>query len=196
MKSAGAVRGTAMHALMQYLRYENCTDDSSVRMEIDRLIRDRYISKEQGEMVDVHQIAAFFATELGEKLRHHPNVLREFKFSILDDAAQYDPSLAGEEILLQGVMDCAMVDEDGITVMDFKTDYVTEETLPEKGGVLSAPGKGLCGCSGPYLCSTCQICLALLFPFGEVCPSSQLKISMQTARYSISNAVACGLFLF
>ena len=130
--SIGALRGTAMHAVMQYLRYENCTDENSIRLETDRLIRDRYISKEQGEMADVRQIAAFFATELGEKLRHHPNVLREFKFSILDDAAQYDPDLAGEEILLQGVVDCAMVDDDGITVMDFKTDYVTEETLPDK----------------------------------------------------------------
>ena len=36
----------------------------------------------------------------------------------------------GDEILLQGVVDCAMVDDDGVTVIDFKTDYVTEETLP------------------------------------------------------------------
>ena len=27
-------------------------------------------------------------------------------------------------------MDCAIVESDGITVLDFKTDYVTDETLP------------------------------------------------------------------
>ena len=83
-------------------------------------------------MVDCQQIAAFFQTEIGRRLCRHPNVLREFKFSILDDATHYDPSLVGEEILLQGVVDCAMVDEDSVTVIDFKTDYVTEETLAEK----------------------------------------------------------------
>ena len=33
-------------------------------------------------------------------------------------------------MLLQGVVDCALLEEDGITVVDFKTDNVTEETLP------------------------------------------------------------------
>ena len=59
-------------------------------------------------------------------------MLREFKFSILDDGENFDPALRGEKILLQGVVDCALVEEDGITVVDFKTDRVTEETLPER----------------------------------------------------------------
>ena len=29
-------------------------------------------------------------------------------------------------------MDCALIEEDGITVVDFKTDRVTEQTLPER----------------------------------------------------------------
>ena len=117
---------------MQYIRYENCTDENGVQQEITRLAQENFITQEQAQMVDCQQIAAFFATPIGKQLVHHPNVLREFKFSILDDATYYDPALVGEEIFLQGVVDCAMVDEDGITVIDFKTDYVTEETLPEK----------------------------------------------------------------
>ena len=35
-------------------------------------------------------------------------------------------------MLLQGVVDCALLEADGITVVDFKTDYVTEETLAAK----------------------------------------------------------------
>ena len=34
--------------------------------------------------------------------------------------------------MLQGVVDCALVESDGITVVDFKTDKVTEDTLPER----------------------------------------------------------------
>ena len=121
-----------MHAVMQYVHYDCCSDAEEIRKEIDRLTKEHYITQSQADMVDTAQIAAFFGTELGKKLQNHPNVLREFKFSILEDATNFDPQLAGEKILLQGVVDCAMVDEDGITVIDFKTDFVTEETLDEK----------------------------------------------------------------
>ena len=128
----GATVGTATHAVMQYIRYDRCEDESHVAMEIARLVSDGCITQKQADMVDCKQIAAFFATETGMKLQNHPNVLREFKFTILDDGRKFDDFLEGEEILLQGVVDCAMVDEDGITVIDFKTDYVTDATLDEK----------------------------------------------------------------
>ena len=75
--------------------------------------------------------AAFFATSLGKKLRQGTDHLREFKFSILDDASDYGEGLEEECVLLQGVVDCALLESDGITIIDFKTDYVTETTLPE-----------------------------------------------------------------
>ena len=115
---------------MQYIDYRACTDAAAVAEEIYRLARQRYISQEQAQMVDSHMIAAFFSTSLGQKLRTG-NVIREFKFSILEDGAAYDPALKGEQVLLQGVVDCALLEEDGITVIDFKTDYVTEERIPE-----------------------------------------------------------------
>jgi len=124
--------GNATHAIMQYIRYACCTDEAGIDKELARLVSESFITQEQAQLVDCGQIAAFFATEIGTKLRDHPNVLREFKFSILDDGENYAPELAGEKILLQGVVDCAMVDEDGITIIDFKTDFVTEETLPQK----------------------------------------------------------------
>ena len=37
--------------------------------------------------------------------------------------------MIGEEILLQGVVDCALIEADGITVIDFKTDRVTEDSI-------------------------------------------------------------------
>ena len=82
-------------------------------------------------MVDKRKLAAFFATELGQKLRAG-EVVREFKFSILEDAAAYDPTLNGEQVLMQGVVDCALIEDDGITIVDFKTDQVTEDTVAQR----------------------------------------------------------------
>ena len=77
-------------------------------------------------MVDCEKIALFFKTEVGRKLCAGISCLREFKFSILDDARHYGLDLEGEKILLQGVVDCALIEEDGITIVDFKTDKVSQ----------------------------------------------------------------------
>ena len=125
----GKTVGSAIHAALQYIRYYACTDEAAVKAEISRLVDENYISKEQGDLVDCGKIAKFFSTDLGHKLRTGEQVLREFKFSILDDGEKYAAGLDGEQVLLQGVVDCALVEHDGITVIDFKTDRVTEETV-------------------------------------------------------------------
>ena len=124
--------GNAVHAVMQYLRFDACHSEAGVREELQRLVNGQYITDQQAQLVDCAQIARFFATELGCRLRQSQNILREFKFSILDAGENFDETLRGEKILLQGVVDCAILEEDGITVVDFKTDKVTEATLAER----------------------------------------------------------------
>lgn len=128
-RKTGKFYGNAVHKIMQYIRYDACMDISGVENEIQRLLSDGFISQEEASAVNVNSIAAFFETDLGMKIRSSKNVLREFKFSILEDANQYDSDLSGEHVLLQGVVDCALIEEDGITIIDFKTDRVTDENL-------------------------------------------------------------------
>ena len=127
----GRTVGNATHAVLQYIRYAACTDEKAVMEEISRLVAEHYITAEQSQLVDCGKIARFFESELGKKLQTSEHVLREFKFSILDDAEKYAPGLAGEQVLLQGVVDCALVEEDGITILDFKTDRVSEDTVAD-----------------------------------------------------------------
>ena len=126
LKVSGRTYGNAMHAAMQFVRYENCGSVEEVDQEVFRLVEKGFLSEEQGAMVSREDIAAFFATDLGQRLRSGAEHLREFKFSILDDGGKYDPPAPGEQVLLQGVVDCAILDDDGITIIDFKTDRVTE----------------------------------------------------------------------
>ncbi len=119
--------GNAVHIVMQHIDYKACTDLCSIEQEIQRLILERKISAEQGAAVPPQKLAALFSTEIGQKLIQSTNVLREFKFSILSDSSQYGDGLDGEKVLVQGVVDCALLEEDGITVIDFKTDRTTVE---------------------------------------------------------------------
>ena len=120
--------GTAVHAVMQYIRYDACVDAASAEAEIRRLRSEGFLTEEQAAAVDSGMIARLFSTDLGRRLMSG-EVLREFKFSILDDGSNYGPGLEGEQVLLQGVVDCALMEDDGITIVDFKTDHVTEDTV-------------------------------------------------------------------
>ena len=65
----GKAYGSAIHAVLQYLRYENCGSEDDVKAEIARLVSQKFITEEQGKLADSGKIAAFFDTEIGRKLR-------------------------------------------------------------------------------------------------------------------------------
>ena len=120
--------GNAIHALMQYISYDACGSAESVRSEIDRLVANGLLSPEQGGMVDVDKVVRFFSTALGKKLTADHEILREFKFSLLCNSHEFYADASHEDqILLQGVVDCAIVEDDGITVIDFKTDRIFQD---------------------------------------------------------------------
>lgn len=130
-KVEGKAYGNAIHGAMQYLRYENCGSTAEVIREVERLVAERFLTEEQGKLVNCEKIANFFATEFGKKLRGGVSYLREFKFSILDDGSHYGTGLEGEQVLLQGVVDCVLLEPDGITIIDFKTDHVIEKNIAD-----------------------------------------------------------------
>ena len=126
--NAGIAYGTALHAVMQYISYSACDCVENIQAELDRLVRENFISQEQANAVDIQSIAAFFETGIG-KMARNGKVLREFKFTVLQDSSEYFDVATGDMILLQGVIDLAILDDDGIIVVDFKTDRVSGDNL-------------------------------------------------------------------
>ncbi len=127
--------GTAMHTVLQHISYAACDSVSGVQKELERLQKEHYLPEEYVGKINPKDIVDFFATDIGRKLRTQENVLREFKFSLLVDAGEYYGSVTDEQVLLQGVVDCAIIEDDGITVLDFKTDRIT-------GGDISLVAEG------------------------------------------------------
>ncbi len=129
-KLTGAERGTAIHLAMQYLDYSRCTSLTGVQSELTRLLQQHRLTPEQVQAVEPEKLLLFFQSELGRRVLASQSVVREFKFSILEDARMYVPELSGEQMLLQGVTDCCIIEPDGLVILDFKSDYVTRETMP------------------------------------------------------------------
>lgn len=117
-------RGTAIHLAMQYLRYEECTTLTGIERELQRLTEEKFLTAQQREAVEAQRILKFFSSELGKRVLQAKELVREFKFSVLEDGKILRPELQGEQVLLQGVTDCAIVEADGLTIIDFKSDRV------------------------------------------------------------------------
>ncbi len=126
---SSAEKGNAIHAVMQYVDFSQCTDLDTLRRELDRLVACGMITQEQVNLIQPQQILAFFNSDLGKRLLKGERLLREFKFSVLVPA---DTGAQEDQILLQGVVDCAMIEDDGITIVDFKSDRVDDHILSVK----------------------------------------------------------------
>ena len=117
-------RGTALHMAMQFADFEKCQSVEGSKEELSRMVREKYLSKSQADAVDVRKIAMFTNSPTGTAMLSAKNVAREFKFSVLLPADEVldKAELSGEQVLLQGVMDMYYETEDGVTIVDFKTD--------------------------------------------------------------------------
>ena len=128
---SAAERGTAMHLVMQYLDLSAVSGDD-VRAQVAGLAQRRLLTAEQAASLDIPALVRFLSSPLAERIRRARQVWREYRFALLVDGGIYDPAAAGEEMLLQGVADCVFETENGLVVVDFKTDRVTGPALAQR----------------------------------------------------------------
>ncbi len=138
MSSGGltpAQRGTATHKYMQFSDYSAAAADP--RAECERLVDMGFLSREEGEAVNLAAIKKFFSSELAARIFACENVMREKKFTALFPISYFYPELEGglgnETTVVQGIADCAFVEDGELVIVDYKTDMgVTPEALRER----------------------------------------------------------------
>ena len=129
---SGSEKGTALHYVLQYIDYSKCHSVSEIETELIRLVEKRFISQRQADAVDPKRIIRFFESPLGKRLSGSDKIEREFKFSILISANEILETKSTDEILLQGVLDCYFEENNEITIIDFKTDRITDDNFSAK----------------------------------------------------------------
>ena len=132
-KLTGAERGTAIHLVMEHLDLGCAADEDAVRAQIDALAEKRLLTPEQAEAADAAVIARFLQSDIAARIRAGKNVEREYRFSILRPASEFDARADAEDtVLLQGVVDCFFEEDGGLIVLDFKTDRLTPAETAER----------------------------------------------------------------
>lgn len=127
-----AERGTATHLALRYLELGALTTPEAAREAVDRLPAAGKLSAREAAAVDAAGLCRFALSPLGRRIAAAPRVLREFPFALLCPAERFFPGAEGEELLLQGVVDCCLIEPDGAVIVDYKTDRIAPEAAPER----------------------------------------------------------------
>ena len=84
-------------------------------------------------MVSISRLAAFFKTDIGQRLKNATELWRELPFSRMLAASDYYDDVEGEYIFSQGVIDVLFKETDGTYVLlDYKTDRDTDPEAVKK----------------------------------------------------------------
>ena len=130
----GAQRGIATHSFMQFADYERASRD--VRGEIERLREKGIITDLQAEGISVSDVEHFFESALARRILASDLVMREKKFTIevpINEVYEGTDEFADERVMIQGIADCAFVEDGQLVVVDYKTDRLdTEQEFREK----------------------------------------------------------------
>lgn len=115
---SAAWRGTITHRILSLLDLEEIRNGASVQeavqRETDRMRREHMASEEELKQIRPDQIVRFWNSPTGKRILSSPEVHREWNFNLLLRREQ--------EIILQGVIDCAFLEGDEWVILDYKTD--------------------------------------------------------------------------
>lgn len=122
-------KGTALHKFMQFVDFKAAKID--LNAEIERLYEYKFLSQNEVNSLNIEQIQAFLSSSLLERALNSKKMYREYKF-ISEIPLSLTPlkvslELKDQNIIIQGAVDCMFIEDDGIVILDFKTDKIANE---------------------------------------------------------------------
>lgn len=121
-KLTAAQAGTANHLFMQNFDFD-CPDADK---ECERMVRGGILTNEQAKAVRRDKVQRFVDSALFSRIKSADAVYREKDFTVqirlgdIDEAV--DANVADEKILVLGKADLVFTENDGIVIVDYKTD--------------------------------------------------------------------------
>ena len=134
---SGASRGTAYHRLLELLDFAEDYDAALLEEEVARFRDEGKLTQDMADCIRMDDILRFLGSSAGIRMRSasgNQKLYKEQPFVLGVDAREMYPDEAeGELILVQGIIDVYFEEEDGLVVLDYKTDKVkSAQELKEK----------------------------------------------------------------
>ncbi len=137
LSATASERGTATHLFLQFCDFK-MLKQLGVEETLSFLTEKRFLPPKIAQNVYKDELAKFASSSLVEEILSADKIIREQRFNILLDAADFTldtelkSKLANEQIAVQGVIDLIVIDTDGnIRLYDYKTDRLNYEQLKD-----------------------------------------------------------------
>lgn len=125
---SGAGRGTVYHKVMELLDFGQEYGIADIEGLVDRFRQEGYLTPEMAACVRPEDITAFLHSASGKRMREAAKkgkLYKEQPFVLGIPAADiYGEDAEDETLLVQGIIDVYFEEEDGLVVLDYKTDRI------------------------------------------------------------------------
>lgn len=127
-KSSATERGNAYHRVMECMDLSEVKHSEQVKERMEQLVREGKMTSTAAETVNPYDIYLFCRTSLCQRMlkaRAQGNLYKEQPFVIARPARELSPEYESDrEVLIQGIMDAYFEEEDGLVLLDYKTDRI------------------------------------------------------------------------
>ena len=124
-----ARRGTAYHRVLELLDFTTAVSLKDVQNQIQEMVTSGKISEENARMVRPGEIWKFVQTKTGKRMTRAQSKRqchREQQFVMGVPAREMHMGDSDELVLIQGIIDVWLEEEDGMVLIDYKTDHVSD----------------------------------------------------------------------
>lgn len=128
----GATRGTAYHRALELIPFTQMESREDIGQYLRELNAQERFGKESLALIDCEVIWCFLQSGLGRRMRQaetEGRLHREQQFVIGIPAREMGAGDSDELVVVQGIIDAYIEEEDGLTVIDYKTDRICHPRL-------------------------------------------------------------------
>lgn len=123
----GAYRGTAYHRVLELLDFGSVQTEADISQALHDYSKNKRMDEESISLISKVLLLNFLTSPLGNRLsmaQRNGKLKKEQQFVIGIPAREMDLGDSTELILVQGIIDAYMEEEDGLVLVDYKTDHI------------------------------------------------------------------------
>ena len=117
-----AEKGTVSHGIMERIDFVRAASEGEtyVRQAVRQMVDRGIFTEEEAENADLSQIVSFFSSPIGKRCAESAaegRLVRERAFALRME-------VQGGQAIVQGIIDCYFEEEDGLVLLDYKTNWI------------------------------------------------------------------------
>ena len=129
--------GSWTHLFLRHLDLTGRTDETGLDLQLKDMVKRGIFAERQSRTVDLNAVARLFADAMGREILTWRDALeREWSFTLAVPAGELYPDSPlttedqREKVLVRGIIDCLFRTDQGLVIVDYKTDDIDAAGCP------------------------------------------------------------------